>query len=1172
MATAKKRKIDDVTFLQRRSNTRAASKIHPRLRLSLQPLDVDETLEKLSVMGDRTKDDIQRRKLWALERILDELRLPVTASDKCSSGWLDFDYAYALFCSFFVTSPSVEYFRDVLFHEDVGLPVVLYTRPTGERLVILSNKCGSASVDMANLLSHMCEQDDERELHQASTESPLTADLVHRVLESMTNEYDRWMAKLLLCTDKSRSEIYQLGIHPDRARKLLVTLKERLSAWEGSKIAAKDTTHLRLTKRLENLEEKIKLIEQKIEQVSGRWTAERIGDLQEQKVMLEESLDNVKKLKDAETPYHRQRLQQVVMRKAKELAAGNRIKQRSLGAGTEPKLDSEDEEWIAKCIEDKTTVHGRRHESVLYTHHRVKSRDLLRLANYRRLQRGATLIRSVSTVAVRSRPTNVRSKQAKRHKGKGLWCSKKPPKTEDRDNECTHHQRKHVALAKEHLFGNGTDVSKSHGLIISMDDKAYLRPGTSEGFTSARCQTVLQLAEDSTRKLPLHDFPEPSMYITPSAFRLMRKESVDAGGESRLKSTDDVSLAVIHPKAYVGTNGTTWGSNLMRLRRECPAEFEIELSPDNVKHSTPIRKLCAWVGDSVAYFMDCTMEGDVMKVTQDHDCPFRMYELQRIQSLKDQVTRATEEWCDEKGTLPGREIATGSEVVDMVASLSDKIEEVVAALSECTGAPLWQHYCDAMETCCTVQKFLSNLRLPQPCPQLLELTDAGPGVGVSNFEVRFRAAERARIHSTDLLCRIHRAREDSGQNEAERLNASMGDAICDGGTIRWQHFSPLHGLTEEDLSTMTRSSLEDHRQKMEEKNAWAVAEEIRLRIDDSPAPTGFIKSFIVDQPGSQFFFNRDHLLRYMKTAKTLRTSLPGYHYFHKIEVFLEKHFTIGELYMEYVKGSCKGLSGEQELCDFCMNHDFIGPAPAPVPRPYPDYERLPEFHYMPYDKTPCDSRPPDDYQPRAQLKAAVSNKSVQIDNAKSIDQFSQKYIVSVENVKQYVEHMRLVHLMKVKRATLAVEKRKQREEKEYDDYDWEGLYKEGQLAALRVTELDKYLSAHKLSLKGKKGNKVDLVRAHIGKTVCSKLLLNDDTSDADDTLDESDSEDASSAETDEESDVDEVVLEMGTDASSDSDTDDGQGAVGVGTNEDVSISRFGRRRQQKVVNPDYFYW
>ncbi|CAH1240946.1 Hypp6235 [Branchiostoma lanceolatum] len=174
-----------------------------------------------------------------------------------------------------------------------------------------------------------------------------------------------------------------------------------------------------------------------------------------------------------------------------------------------------------------------------------------------------SLIHSVSTV------TNVRSAQAKRHKGKGLWCSKKPPKTEDRDNECTHHQRKHVALAKEHRFGKGADGSRNHSLLISMDDKAYLRPGTS-----GQCE------------------------------------------------------------------------------------------------------------------------------------------------------RAIEEWRDEKETLAGGQIATGSEVVDMVTTIIDKVEEVSAALSESTGNTLWQHYyCDVTETCCN---FLSSLRLPQPCPQLIELTDAGP--------------------------------------------------------------------------------------------------------------------------------------------------------------------------------------------------------------------------------------------------------------------------------------------------------------------------------------------------------------------------------------------------------------------------------------------------------------
>ncbi|XP_035690603.1 uncharacterized protein LOC118425678 [Branchiostoma floridae] len=1169
MAEKKKHK----GFAQKRSSVRAVSSVHPRLRMSLQPLDTEDTMEKLSGLKDRTKSVAVGRKLSALARILEELQLPiarpVTADEQSSRGWLDFEYTHQLFSSFFETSPTSVAFRDTLLDEDIGLPVLLYTRPTGEQLVILND---NGSVNMAGLLRHLCRQDDDRELFQTPAESPLSVDLVKRVIESMNDEYDRWVAKMLLCTDKSRARVYQLGIKPDRATKLLKSLKERLEEWENTKIAAYDMTDMRLRDRIKIFEERIKMTEHLIEQATGRCSAERVGDLQEQKDMLEESLENVRNLKGSKTPYYKQCFQQAVLRKANELAKEQRIKHRSLGAGPETKLDEEDEEWLTKCIEDKTTVHGRRHETVLYTHHRVKSRDLLRLANHRRLQRGAPLIRSVSTVTSRARPTNVRSIQAKRHKGKGLWCSKKPPKTEDRDNECTHHQRKHVALAKEHLFGKESEASRNHGLIISMDDKAYLRPGTSEGFTGARCQSVLQPTEESrTKKLPLHDFPEPSVYITPSAFRVIRKKPNDEAGKGNLISSRDFSMAVIHPKAYVGTNGTTWGSNLMRLRRECPDEFEVVPGADSTPYSKAVRKFCGWVSDSTFYFVDTTMKGDVMKVTKKPDCQFQKYECLRLQVLKRQCERAIEEWREEKAGLPGSEIAVGSEVLDTVQTIVGRAEELAAALSVSTGNPLWQRYCEFVETCSNFLQSLNRLRLPPPCPQLLELTDAGPGVGVSNFEVRFRAAERARVHSTDLLCRVHRAREDSGQNEAERLNASMGDALCDGGTIRWQYFSPLHGLTEEEVSTMSTSDLEAHRQKMMEKNAWAVAEEVKLRIDQSPAPSkGKTQAFLVEQPDQQFFYNRNYLLQYTKTAKSQRTSVPGHSYFKKIEEFVERHFKTGELYMEYVKGSCKDLSEEQELCDFCISHNFTGPPPSPVPRPYPDYGQLPDFHYLPYERTPLEGRPPDDYQPRAQLKAAINNNTVSIDNAESIHEFSQKYIVPEDKVKEYVEHINLVQTMKSKRAVLAENKRKACQEKMYEDYDWEGLYREGLLANLRVAELDKYLSHHNLLGKGKgkvKGRKVDMVRAHIGKTVCSRLL-------SDDSSDESEAEDVSSSESDSDmSDVeDEVVLQVGANASSDSDCDADEGQeIGTGTDEVVTVSRFGRRRQQKVLNPDYIW-
>ena len=81
----------------------------------------------------------------------------------------------------------------------------------------------------------------------------------------------------------------------------------------------------------------------------------------------------------------------------------------------------------------------------------------------------------------RSRPNNIRSNAAKQHKGKWLFCCKKPPKTEDNSVETTHHQQAHVKNAKFELAMQSADSS----LICSMDDKAYLRPGTEGVYDSS---------------------------------------------------------------------------------------------------------------------------------------------------------------------------------------------------------------------------------------------------------------------------------------------------------------------------------------------------------------------------------------------------------------------------------------------------------------------------------------------------------------------------------------------------------------------------------------------------------------------------------------------------------------------------------------------------------------
>ena len=120
-----------------------------------------------------------------------------------------------------------------------------------------------------------------------------------------------------------------------------------------------------------------------------------------------------------------------------ELIEENRLKRRKL---TNQLIDSDEETLIEKLIEDKATYHGRRQHAVMYTHKRVKTRDLKDSLNYLRSSKGKPLIRSVTTIYNRSRPKNIRALQAKRrHIGKGLFCLKS-------------HQKLRTVIMKIHII------------------------------------------------------------------------------------------------------------------------------------------------------------------------------------------------------------------------------------------------------------------------------------------------------------------------------------------------------------------------------------------------------------------------------------------------------------------------------------------------------------------------------------------------------------------------------------------------------------------------------------------------------------------------------------------------------------------------------------------------
>ena len=62
-------------------------------------------------------------------------------------------------------------------------------------------------------------------------------------------------------------------------------------------------------------------------------------------------------------------------------------------------------------------------------------------------------------------------------------------------------------------------------------------------------------------------------------------------------------------------------------------------------------------------------------------------------------------------------------------------------------------------------------------------------------------------------------------------------------------------------------------------------------------------------------------------------------------------------------------------------------------------------------------------------------------------------------------------------------KRAERKQQEYNDIDWEDLYHRNRLSSLRVGKLELYINHHNIAFKGKKDEKVRVVKAHIGSKI-----------------------------------------------------------------------------------------
>ena len=111
-------------------------------------------------------------------------------------------------------------------------------------------------------------------------------------------------------------------------------------------------------------------------------------------------------------------------------------------------------------------------------------------------------------------------------------------------------------------------------------------------------------------------------------------------------------------------------------------------------------------------------------------------------------------------------------------------------------------------------------------PRWCYLSDAGPGVAVSNFDVQFRDAKLARMWGSEYRIRLRLSRNDSHSNEAERTNSAIADSVVNGQTIEWEFQKLFDGINDGKIEAMILQEFERHQDKRMKLNEYMVRDEV----------------------------------------------------------------------------------------------------------------------------------------------------------------------------------------------------------------------------------------------------------------------------------------------------------------------------------------------------------
>lgn len=207
--------------------------------------------------------------------------------------------------------------------------------------------------------------------------------------------------------------------------------------------------------------------------------------------------------------------------------------------------------------------------------------------------------------------------------------------------------------------------------------------------------------------------------------------------------------------------------------------------------------------DNIKLFYIMTEDGDIQRVSKKSpELKYVTYEVRRLVHFNNNINRITN--SDKINALIETEKTLyGSNILSIIQEILNSSVEIQVNFEQNACQNIPSSYTYLCSLCKKFQDMICDLILPIVKPRWFENSDDGPGVGVSNVEVKFRPAELSILYDRDYSCPVHSTRGNSGDSEAERTNSAAGDNIVDGATLQWNKYQRFHSLSDEEISQLT---------------------------------------------------------------------------------------------------------------------------------------------------------------------------------------------------------------------------------------------------------------------------------------------------------------------------------------------------------------------------------